>query len=147
MKKAKTNKSKRKTPTYERDGYKFAFDDEQLQKRYISIFEGFKKVFPDLPEQKVISWADARGMVFGSTYEKLNDAEDIYDSKTNSTNARTDKHHKLVLFDNEIGGTTVNNWVKNFEKLKADIIKTGGGSFDAGTVRFNFVYYDRGYGD
>lgn len=147
MKKAKAKQSKRKSPIYERDGYKFAFDDEQLQKDYIFQFEHFKKIFPDLPEQKVVSYVDARSLTRGKDRTRLDDAEDIYISKTNTTNARTDKHHKLVLFDNEIGGTTVNNWLKNFDKLKADIIKTGGGSFEAGTVRFNFVYYDRGYGD
>lgn len=138
--------NKRKSPTYERDGYKFAFDDERLQSKYIATFENFREKFPDLPQEKVISWANAKSLVHGKDFERLSDAEDIYDRTSDTNNAKNDKHHKLTLFDMEIGGTTVNNWLKNLDSLKAEIIKTGGGSFDSGTVRYNFVYYDRGYG-
>lgn len=146
-KKAKSKvQNKRKSPTYERDGYKFAFDDERLQSKYIATFEHFREKFPDLPQEKVISWASAKSLVHGKDYERLNDAEDIYDSTADTKNARNDKHHKLTLFDMEIGGKTVNNWLKNLDSLKAEIIRTGGGSFESKTVRYNFVYYDRGYG-
>lgn len=143
--KKKTPK-KRQSLTHERDGYKFAFDDERLQSKYIATFEDFRKKFPDLPQEKVISWASAKSLVHGKDFERLNDAVDIYDSTSDTKNAKNDKHHKLTLFDMEIGGKTVNNWLKNLDSLKADIIKTGGGSFESKTVRYNFVYYDRGYG-
>lgn len=138
--------NKRKSPTYERDGYKFAFDDERLQSKYIATFENFREKFPDLPQEKVISWVNAKSLTAGKDFERLSDAEDIYDRTSDTKNAKNDKHHKLTLFDMEIGGTTVNNWLKNLDSLKAEIIKTGGGSFDDSTVRYNFVYYDRGYG-
>lgn len=138
--------NKRKSPTYERDGYKFAFDDERLQSKYIATFENFREKFPDLPQEKVISWVNAKSLTAGKDFERLSDAEDIYDRTSDTNNAKNDKHHKLTLFDMEIGGTTVNNWLKNLDSLKAEIIKTGGGSFEDGTVRYNFVYYDRGYG-
>lgn len=143
-KKAKT-KPQRKSSVHERDGYKFAFDDEDLQKRYIVQFEKFKETFPDLPEEKVISWANARSLTMGKDGERLQKAQDLYNNTADTNNAQSDKHHKNVLFDNEIGGTTINNWLKNLDNLKAEIIKTGGGSFNAKTVRYNFVYYDRGY--
>lgn len=145
--KAKAKKeNKRKSPIHERDGYKFAFDDERLQSKYIATFEHFREKFPDLPQEKTISWANAKSLTNGKDNERLNDAEDIYDSTADTKNAKNDKHHKLTLFDMEIGGTTVNNWLKNLDSLKAEIIKTGGGSFESKTVRYNFVYYDRGYG-
>lgn len=138
--------NKRKSPIYEMDGYKFAFDDERLQSKYIATFKDFKKKFKDLPQEKVISWASAKSLTHGKDYERLNDAEELYDNTADTKNSKNDKHHKLTLFDKEIGGTTVNNWLKNLDSLKADIIKTGGGSFEDKTVRYNFVYYDRGYG-
>ena len=66
----------KKQSTYERDGFVFLFDDEELQKEYIHEYNHFNNLFVEkgkvkLPKPKKIAYIDAKSLVSGKNQEKL----------------------------------------------------------------------------
>lgn len=143
-------KAKPKYSTYDREGFSFRFDDEQLQQRYITTWKHFNNILggnEGLPHPSVISYAHAVGLTRGKTYEEISDLEDIYtdlkDHKYNSGGK-----HKYGLFEEErqkvSGSKTIEKFIKQMNNFMQEVNKaTQEVPTKEKILRYNIVWYQR----
>lgn len=142
--------------TYERDGFTFLFDDEELQKEYIHEYNYFNNLFVEkgkvkLPKPKKIGYNDAKSLVSGKNQEKLTNIENVYKQLDYDWEEKGNMH-KRHLFQEAVkendGSQEISHFIKSTEALfkeledatKVDSI------VNEKRVKYNVVYYVRRVG-
>lgn len=146
--KSKPKKTQKNYTTYERDGFVFRFDDEDLQKLYIARFNDFNKILKYMPVPNPISYAHAVGLTRGKTYDRLNKAVILYKNQKDIQYAKGGKH-KYDLIDETLtetkGSKTVEQMLEKLDKLMDKVYeatKKVPPKKDH-ILRYNIVWYQR----
>ncbi len=139
--------------TYQRDGFVFLFDDEELQKEYIHEYNHFNQTFVEkgrvqLPRPKKITYVDAKSLVSGKNQQLLTEIEDVY-KQLDYTWEKKGNMHKRHLFQEMVkensGSQEISHFINSMQKLfdvlaketKVNDIK------NKDKVNYNIVYYTR----
>ena len=147
--------TKNKT-TYERDGFVFLFDDEELQKEYIHEYNHFNDLFVSkgkvkLPQPEKISYIDAKSLVSGKNQEKLTSIENVYKQLDYDWEQKGNMH-KRHLFQEAVkendGSQEMSHFIKSTEKLFEELAEATNVPDIANKkrVKYNVVYYVRRVG-
>lgn len=147
--------TKNKT-TYERDGFVFLFDDEELQKEYIHEYNKFNNLFVEkgkvkLPQPKKISYIDAKSLVSGKNQEKLTEIENVYKQLDYDWEQKGNMH-KRHLFQEAVkendGSQEMSHFIKSTEKLFEELAEATNvpDIVNKKRVKYNVVYYVRRVG-
>lgn len=147
--------TKNKT-TYERDGFVFLFDDEELQKEYIHEYNYFNNLFVSkgkvkLPQPKKISYIDAKSLVSGKNQEKLTEIENVYKQLDYDWEQKGNMH-KRHLFQEAVkendGSQEMSHFIKSTEKLFEELAEATNvpDITNKKRVKYNVVYYVRRVG-
>lgn len=142
--------------TYERDGFVFLFDDEQLQKEYIHEYNKFNNLFVEkgkvkLPRPKKISYIDAKSLVSGKNQEKLTEIENVYKQLDYDWEEKGNMH-KRHLFQEAVkendGSQEISHFIKSTEKLFEELAEATNvpDIVNKKKVKYNVVYYVRRVG-
>lgn len=147
------NATTKNQSTYERDGFVFLFDDEQLQKEYIHEYNYFNNLFVEkgkvkLPQPKKISYIDAKSLVSGKNQEKLTEIENVYKQLDYDWEQKGNMH-KRHLFQEAVkendGSQEMSHFIKSTKKLFEELAKATNVPDIANQkrVKYNVVYYVR----
>lgn len=147
--------TKNKT-TYQRDGFVFLFDDEELQKEYIHEYNHFNDLFVEkgkvkLPQPKKISYIDAKSLVSGKNQEKLTEIENVYKQLDYDWESKGNMH-KRHLFQEAVkendGSQEISHFIKSTEKLFEELAEATNvpDIVNKKRVKYNVVYYVRRVG-
>lgn len=150
------NATTKNKSTYERDGFVFLFDDEELQKEYIHEYNKFNNLFVEkgkvkLPQPKKISYIDAKSLVSGKNQEKLTDIENIYKQLDYDWEQKGNMH-KRHLFQEAVkendGSQEMSHFIKSTEKLFEELAEATNvpDIENKKRVKYNVVYYVRRVG-
>lgn len=150
------NATTKNKSTYERDGFVFLFDDEELQKEYIHEYNKFNNLFVEkgkvkLPQPKKISYIDAKSLVSGKNQEKLTEIENVYKQLDYDWEQKGNMH-KRHLFQEAVkendGSQEMSHFIKSTEKLFEELAEATNVQDIANKkrVKYNVVYYVRRVG-
>lgn len=150
------NATTKNKSTYERDGFVFLFDDEELQKEYIHEYNKFNNLFVEkgkvkLPRPKKISYIDAKSLVSGKNQEKLTEIENVYKQLDYDWEEKGNMH-KRHLFQEAVkendGSQEISHFIKSTEKLFEELAEATKVSdiVNKKQVKYNVVYYVRRVG-
>lgn len=142
--------------TYERDGFTFLFDDEELQKEYIHEYNYFNNLFVEkgkvkLPKPKKITYIDAKSLVSGKNQEKLTNIENVYKQLDYDWEEKGNMH-KRHLFQESVkendGSQEISHFIKSTESLFEELAEATkvADIVNKKQVRYNVVYYVRQVG-
>lgn len=148
-KQRKQNEKQKKSSSYEKDGFVFAFDDEQLQERYITQYKffneelgGFKQ---NLPQPAVISYIMAKSLTQGKNKQELDYILDIYRQKDMTWQTKGGKHKDHIFKEarKEVAGSKqMSQYIKAMNKAIKKLNKATGTEIkDETKVRYHMVYY------
>lgn len=148
-KQRKQKQAQQKSSSYEKDGFVFAFDDEQLQERYITQYKfyntelgGFKQ---NLPQPSRISHAMATSLTKGNNKKDLDYILDIYRQKDMTWQAKGGKHKDHIFKEarKEVAGAKqMSQYIKAMYKAIEKLDKATGTEIKGETkVRYHMVYY------
>lgn len=146
----------KKQSTYERDGFVFLFDDEELQKEYIHEYNKFNNLFVEkgkvkLPRPKKISYIDAKSLVSGKNQENLTNIENVYKQLDYDWEEKGNMH-KRHLFQEAVkendGSQEISHFIKSTEKLFEELAEATNvpDIVNKKKVKYNVVYYVRRVG-
>lgn len=150
------NATTKNQSTYERDGFVFLFDDEELQKEYIHEYNHFNDLFVEkgkvkLPQPKKISYIDAKSLVSGKNQEKLTEIENVYKQLDYDWEQKGNMH-KRHLFQEAVkendGSQEISHFIKSTEKLFDELAEATNvpDIVNKKRVKYNVVYYVRRVG-
>lgn len=150
------NATTKNKSTYERDGFVFLFDDEELQKEYIHEYNKFNNLFVEkgkvkLPQPKKISYIDAKSLVSGKNQEKLTEIENVYKQLDYDWEQKGNMH-KRHLFQEAVkendGSQEMSHFIKSTEKLFEELAEATNvpDISNKKRVKYNVVYYVRRVG-
>lgn len=150
------NATTKNKSTYERDGFVFLFDDEELQKEYIHEYNKFNNLFVEkgkvkLPQPKKISYIDAKSLVSGKNQEKLTEIENVYKQLDYDWEQKGNMH-KRHLFQEAVkendGSQEMSHFIKSTEKLFEELAEATNVQdiVNKKKVKYNVVYYVRRVG-
>lgn len=150
------NATTKNKSTYERDGFVFLFDDEELQKEYIHEYNKFNNLFVEkgkvkLPQPKKISYIDAKSLVSGKNQEKLTEIENVYKQLDYDWEQKGNMH-KRHLFQEAVkendGSQEMSHFIKSTEKLFEELAEATNvpDIVNKKRVKYNVVYYVRRVG-
>lgn len=139
--------------TYEREGFVFLFDDEELQEEYINEYRHFNNLFVEkgrvsLPRPKKIAYNDAKSLVSGKNQDKLTEIENIYKQLDYDWEEKGNMH-KRHLFQEAVkensGSQEISHFLESVDDLFEELAKvTGVPSIkDVKEVNYNIVFYVR----
>lgn len=146
----------KKQSTYERDGFVFLFDDEELQKEYIHEYNHFNNLFVEkgkvkLPKPKKISYIDAKSLVSGKNQEKLTEIENVYKQLDYDWEQKGNMH-KRHLFQEAVkdndGSQEISHFIKSTQELFEELEEATkvDSIVNKKQVKYNVVYYVRQVG-
>lgn len=146
----------KKQSTYERDGFVFLFDDEELQKEYIHEYNYFNNLFVEkgkvkLPKPKKIGYNDAKSLVSGKNQEKLTNIENVYKQLDYDWEEKGNMH-KRHLFQESVkendGSQEISHFIKSTEELFKELEEATkvDSIVNKKQVKYNVVYYVRRVG-
>ena len=146
----------KKQSTYERDGFVFLFDDEELQKEYIHEYNYFNNLFVEkgkvkLPRPKKISYIDAKSLVSGKNQENLTNIENVYKQLDYDWEEKGNMH-KRHLFQEAVkendGSQEISHFIKSTEELFEELAEATNVTdiVNKKKVKYNVVYYVRRVG-
>ena len=135
---------------YEYKGFRFRFDDEALQQRYVKTYNRFNAVL-DIPLKEPISYIDAVALTRGKTFDKLSEILNQYESDDIAKDRKGLKH-KFSLYNEVSEATrdkTINEYIKKYDDLKARLDTETShvppkDEASSGKLRYNIVYYAGG---
>lgn len=150
------NATTKNQSTYERDGFVFLFDDEELQKEYIHEYNKFNNLFVEkgkvkLPRPKKISYIDAKSLVSGKNQENLTNIENVYKQLDYEWEEKGNMH-KRHLFQEAVkendGSQEISHFIKSTEKLFEELAEATNvpDIVNKKKVKYNVVYYVRRVG-
>lgn len=150
------NSTTKKQSTYERDGFVFLFDDEDLQKEYIHEYNYFNNLFVEkgkvkLPKPNKIAYIDAKSLVSGKNQEKLTNIENVYKQLDYDWEEKGNMH-KRHLFQEAVkendGSQEISHFIKSTEKLFEELAEATkvADIVNKKQVKYNVVYYVRQVG-
>lgn len=133
--------------------FNFQFDDERLQKQYMSAWKNYEKVLPNFPKPKSVGYIDAVSLTRGKNKDSLEDIKNVF-TRNNGEDTKGDSegiHHRNTVIEEikkSIKQTDINSYIrkvdKEFKKVQ-ESAKKKGVIFDIyenpSQVRWNYVYY------
>ena len=140
----------KKQSTYERDGFVFLFDDEELQKEYIHEYNHFNNLFVEKGKVKLPN-IDAKSLVSGKNQEKLTEIENVYKQLDYDWEQKGNMH-KRHLFQEAVkdndGSQEISHFIKSTEELFKELEEATkvDSIVNKKQVKYNVVYYVRRVG-
>ena len=144
------NTTKNKS-TYQRDGFTFLFDDEELQRDYIKRFNQFNNIFKggntSLPQPNKITYVDAFSLIRGKNFKELTRLENIYKQNDNNWMKKGGGKVKYYFFDKAIRDAQGSQEISHFTKALDGYIKEIEKATEVddiegkSQVKYNIVYY------
>lgn len=148
-KQRKQKQRQQKSSSYEKDGFVFAFDDEQLQERYITQYKFFNKELggfkQNLPQPSRVSYAMAKSLTQGKNKQELDDILDIYRQKDMTWQTKGGKHKEHIFKEarKEVAGSKqMSQYIKAMNNAIDKLDEATGKKIKGETkVRYHMVYY------
>lgn len=148
-KQRKQKQAQQKSSSYEKDGFVFAFDDEQLQERYITQYNFYNEelggIKQNLPQPSRISYAIAKSLTQGKNKKDLDYILDVYRQKDMTWQAKGGKHKEHIFKEarKEVDGSKqMSQYIKAMNKAIDKLNEVTGKEIKGETkVRYHMVYY------
>lgn len=137
--------------TYESDGFTFVFDDEELQKEYVTTWNHFNDLLSgkaNLPLPDKVQYQDATSLTRGRNFKALSRFENIYEQNDNSWQQKGGLH-KNWLFNEALkdsdGSQDISTYIKNVNHYLDRLADESGVSSNSlkgsNRLRYHKVFY------